>query len=136
MADGMNGADALLLVNTGTVAAPVWTAVASQRGLTLNETQGEIDFSNKTSGRAARFGPGRWDGTIDLDSLYIPNGGTYQLMRDSARLGLALQLRLQISGDDAEQYNAFVTSFPQDFPDQEAATVSMSLRLDGFPSAL
>jgi predicted secreted protein len=134
MADGINGADALLFVNTGSEASPVWTAVASQRGLDLAETQATIDFSNKVSGRASRFGAGRWSATISMDSLYVPNAVTQALLRDAVRLGNEILCRLNLSGEDIEQYRGIVTDFPQSFPDQEAATISMTITLNGFPT--
>jgi TP901-1 family phage major tail protein len=43
----MRGIDILVKVNTGTAQTPTYTAVAGQRGATLNRSAETIDLTNK-----------------------------------------------------------------------------------------
>jgi predicted secreted protein len=127
----MNGSDVLILVNQGTVAVPDYVAVGSQRDLTIEETSEEIDTSNKTSGRYARFLPGRYSSTASFESLFVPNDGSYAVLRASCEYGLLLRIRKEYAGEAELEADAFVTSLSQTFPDQEPGVVSAAMRIDG-----
>lgn len=126
----MNGTDVLLYVNTGTPAAPVYEAVGSQRDVTFDETNAEIDMSSK-DGRAFEGEPGRYKATLSLDALYVPDDDAYLALRAALRNGdLILVERLEVDGVD-ETANAFVTSISEKAPDQDAATISIALTVSG-----
>lgn len=126
----MNGADVLLLVNLGTEDDPVWSIVGSQRDATFNETTAEIDLSSKDS-RIRRLGPGRYSATVSLDALYVPTDAAYLALRDAMRLGNLIQIQRQESEAALEYAYAVVTGLSQGMPDQDAATVSVDLGIDG-----
>jgi len=126
----MNGADILLLANTGTDASPVWTAVGSQTGVTFEETNDEIDLSSKDS-RAKRVSAGRYGATISLDALYVPSDTAYLALKAAMRAGDLIKVRREEEGTATEEADALITSMSEEGPDQDAATISIDLTIDG-----
>jgi len=126
----MNGTDVLILVNTGTEEAPVYTAVGSQRGASLSETNDEIDISSKDS-RAGRYLAGRYGSTLSLDALYVPNDTAYLALKTAQRAGDPILVRIEEEDVETEEATAIITDMSTDFPDQDAATISIDLRIDG-----
>jgi predicted secreted protein len=126
-----NGTDLLVLVNTGTDAAPVYEAVGSQTDMTIDETSEEIDTSNKTSGRYAEFIPGRYSSTLSFDAMYVRNDPSYAVLRQSCEYGIFLRVRREDAGVAEREADAFVTSLSSSFPDQAPATVSATMRVSG-----
>lgn len=126
-----NGSDILLLVNTGTAAVPVYEAVGSQRGVTFDEETETIDASSKDS-RARRVDVGRYSASLSLDSLYVWSDDGYQALRDAMRDGNKILVARQDDGVTMETANAVVASMSEEFPDQEEATISVDLEVDGF----
>lgn len=126
----MNGTNILVLVNTGTPAVPVLEAVGSQRGVTFDETTAEIDVSSKDQ-REMRVLPGRYGATISLDALYVPDDDAYLALREAMRNGTSVLVRRQEEEMDLEEADAIITSLSEAGPDQDAATISVGLRIDG-----
>lgn len=118
----MNGTDVLLLID-GDV-------VGSQRGVTFDETTAEIDTSSKES-RAMRVIGGRYGATVSLDALYVPDDNAYARLKAAMRSGTLITVIRQEEGDVTESAPALVTSMSESFPDQDAATISAALRIDG-----
>lgn len=127
----MNGTDLLLLVNTGTPTVPTYEVVGCQRDATIEETTDTIDVSCKNS-RAQRVLPGRYSGTISLDALYIPTNAAYLALVDANRNGDLILVARQEDGVVTATVNAKVDTISEAFPDQDAATISVSLTIDGF----
>lgn len=127
----INGADVLLLVNTGTPTVPVYEAVGSQRDVTVDESNEEVDYSSKES-RAQRVGYGRYSSSLSLDSLYVWTDAGYQALRDAMRDGELILVALQEEGTTIETADAVVTSMSRNYPDQAEATISIDLSVDGF----
>lgn len=127
----MNGTDLLLLVNTGTPTVPTYEVVGCQRDATLEETTDTIDVSCKNS-RAQRVLPGRYSGTISLDALYVPTNAAYLALVDANRNGELILVARQEDGVVTATVNAKVDTISETFPDQDAATISVSLTIDGF----
>jgi TP901-1 family phage major tail protein len=126
----MNGTDILLLVNTGTPTVPVYVAVGSQRDATFGETTDAIDVSSKDQ-REKRVLPGRYTAEITMDALYVPSDAAYQALRDAMRNGTMIKIVRQESGVSLEEATAVVTDLSQAAPDQDGATVSVGLAIDG-----
>jgi TP901-1 family phage major tail protein len=126
----MSGTDVLLLVNTGTVGSPVYTAVGSQRGLSREETTEEIDISSKDE-RAMRVLAGRYGSTMSLDALYVPDDASFLALKSAMRNGDLILVRLSEDGVEVEEADALVTSMSEEYPDVDAATISVALRIDG-----
>lgn len=131
----MNGTDILLLINTGTDLAPNYEVIGSQRDYTQNETTAEIDVSSKDQ-REMRVLPGRYGSTISLNALYIDDDNGYLSLQSAMRNGTFVTVRVQEDGADIEEADAIVTALTKAGPDQDAATVSVTLRIDGAWTAL
>ena len=127
---GLNGTSVLLLVNTGTEETPVLTAVGSQRNLSREETTEEIDVSSKTS-RAKRVLPGRYGSSMSLDALYVPSNTCYLALKGAMRNGELIVVRVSEDGVEIEEADALVTSMSEEWPDQEEASISVDLTIDG-----
>lgn len=126
----MNGTDMLLYVNTGTAAVPAYTLVGSQRDVTFDESNEEIDVSSKDS-RAKRVLYGRYSASVSLDALYVVDDAAYQALQDAQRDGdLILIERLEANGRD-ETADALISSLSETGPDQGEAAVSISFTIDG-----
>jgi len=126
----MNGADVLLLVNTGTVDTPIYTAVGSQRDVTFDEATEEIDGSSKDS-RNKRVLAGRYSASISLDSLYVPTNTAYLALQTAMRDGALILVARELEGVSEEYADALITALSESFPDQGEGTVSISLTIDG-----
>lgn len=126
----MNGTDILLLVNTGTEAAPAYEVVGSQRDVTFDESNAEIDFSSKES-RAFRGAAGRYKATLSLEALYVPDDAAYLELKAAMRDGSLVMVLREEEGMSLETADAFLTSLSEKAPDQNEATVSVSLTVDG-----
>lgn len=119
---GMNGTDILLRVD-GTI-------VGSQRNVTFDETNEEIDVSSKES-RAKRVLAGRYGSTITLDALYVPTDTAYLALQAAMRNGTMVEVIRQEDGATLESACAIVTSLSTAAPDQAEATVAIGLTIDG-----
>ena len=126
---GMNGADVLLLANTGTDETPVWTAVGSQRDMSIEETNEEIDMSSK-DGRAKRVIAGRYGSTLSMDALYVPTDTAYLALRTAMRDGTLIKVQIEESGASTWQADALITTMSSEFPDQGAATIAIDVTID------
>lgn len=126
----VRGTDILLLVNTGTELAPVYEVVAGQRGAAFGETTDEIDASSKDS-PAYRPLPGRNKSTITVDSLYIPDDSSYLALKAAKRAREFILVRRQEEGSAVEEARALITNLSPNAPDNEVATLSIGLTIDG-----
>ena len=127
----INGSDVLLKVNTNTSASPVWVAVGSQREASFEDTTEEIDISTKDGGREKLLMAGRYSSSVSLDSLYVPTDTAFVALKDAMRDGDLVMIQRTQSGSVVEAASAIVTSMSESYPDQDAATISISLTIDG-----
>lgn len=118
----MNGSDVLLLVE-GTV-------VGYQRDVTFEEATEAIDVSSKES-RARRVTAGRYSASVSLDALYVPDDVAYQSLKSAMRTGALVTVLRQEDGVALEHAEALVTALSEKAPDQDAATLSVELVIDG-----
>ncbi len=118
----MNGSDILILVDG--------VAVGSQRDASFEETTAEIDMSSK-DGRAWRGIPGRYKATLSLDALYVPSDTAYQALLSAMRDGTTVTVNRSEEGTVTESATAIVTSISGEAPDQDGATISVDLSIDG-----
>jgi len=134
MANERTGHGVVLKVNTGTVGSPTWTAVASQRGVSITPSADMIDVSSKEAvGRA--YLPGHRSWTIRCDSLYIKSGVDYAKLLAAYEADDDDSRKIQVMWtEDSTNYRwiyAFITSMPHEFPDADAATLSVELQATG-----
>lgn len=104
--------------------------IGSQRGVTFEETTAEIDVSSKDS-RAMRVVGGRYGATVSLDALYVPDDNGYERLQAAMRNGSLITVIREEEGDVLESAAALVTKLSGEAPDQDAATISATLRIDG-----
>lgn len=126
----LNGADVLILVNTGTLGTPVWTVVGSQRDLSLSEGVASIDASSKASPNEVVQG-GRYSAKISFGALYVPGDAAYTRLRSDFRARTLVQVRVRESGTDIEKADALITKLDKNAPDQGETTVSIDLTVSG-----
>ncbi len=119
---GMNGTDILLRVD-GNI-------VGSQRNVTFDETNEEIDVSSKEA-REKRVLAGRYGSTITLDALYVPDDTAYLALQAAMRAGSFVEVIRHEDGATLESACAIVTSLSTAAPDQDAATIAVGLTIDG-----
>ncbi len=118
----MNGTDILILIDG--------VAVGSQRDCSFEETNDKIDMSSK-DGRARRVDAGRYGATLSLDALYVPSDAAYQALKTAMRAGTKVTVNRSELGGVTESAQAIVTSLSGEAPDQDAATISIDLTIDG-----
>lgn len=128
---GSNGTDFLLAVNTGTPEIPDWTVVGSQTGVKYDEKNATIDLSNKESGRFKEWIPGRWEGTVTLDHLYVEGDEGFLALKAASRNGTLIKVMRQDFGNNVESADGLITALSSDYKDQAAATVSVTLEISG-----
>lgn len=126
----MNGADVLLLVNTGTSQSPVYTAVGSQTNVTFDESVKAAEYSSKNSAATRVFG-GRYGSKISLDAVYVPTNAAYLALKTAFRARTLIKVRVEEEDTETEEADALIESFSRKAPDQEAVTLSIGLTIDG-----
>jgi len=118
----MNGTAILVLIDTD--------LVASQRDLSIEETTNTIDVSSKDE-REFHGLPGRYESTLSLDALYVPTDTAYLALQNAMRNGTFVTLVVMESSIVTESAQATIETLSRAAPDQDAATVSASFKLDG-----
>ncbi|GAB6171992.1 hypothetical protein JCM15765_14700 [Paradesulfitobacterium aromaticivorans] len=132
----MRGVDILLMANTGTDGAPVWTAVGGQRNATLTEESDTIDVTSKDSVGVSEFDYGLYSWSISADGLYIPNEAAYLALKNAMRNKAKIKVRIRENGTDEEEGYALVTSRELDAPYEGEATYSLELQGTGALTSL
>ena len=66
-----SGINFVVLVNTGTELAPVWTKVGGQRGGTLNRTLDTIDITSKDTSGWREIEGNFFEWSIELSLIHI-----------------------------------------------------------------
>lgn len=127
---GLNGADVLLYVNTGTTEAPDFTALAGQRGATRDRNAATIDISHKLD-KYERFIPGRLSSTMSFDGLWVPDDAAYAALEAAYDDQQTIVARLVQDGEPWKEADGFLTSISESYPDQEAATISANFQVSG-----
>jgi len=125
----MNGADILILINTGTDESPQFEPAGCQRDGSIEESTASIDVSCKGN-RKRRVLPGRYSSTLSLDGLYVPDDDAFQAMRTAMRDGELVLVAREELGVVVETAYAVIVTMSQTFPDQDAAVISASFDID------
>lgn len=130
MAKGINGRDIAILVNTGSVASPVWTYLAGQMSFKNDRAAAFLDMSSKedehTDGAI-----GRRTSTISVDGLYVPGSGAYARLVQAWENGEEIKLRRREFGNNVKECRAGITSLPEDFPDNAPAKITAAFQVFG-----
>lgn len=128
----MNGAEILLLVNVSTEETPDWKAVGEQTNLSRETTRNLIDASSKNVDHE-KFIYGRLGERIELEALYVPDDTAMGALKSALENRQSVLVRRSQSADDAtgvEEATAMIESINENWPDEDVATVSVSMRLN------
>lgn len=131
----MNGTDILLLVNTGTPESPVYEVQASQRNFGQTENTAARDASSKDAREAANE-PGRYSASLSLETLYVPTDDCFLALETAMRDGEKILVVRQEEDVNIEAALCVVASLVRNGPDQETATCTAELTVDGAFSAV
>lgn len=127
MAEGINGADVLLYVETST---DDYEALAGQRGASRERSAATIDVSSKEDTYEA-FIPGRLSSTLSFDGLWVPDDAAYTALEDAYDNQETIVARMMNDGEPWKEADGFLTSISETFPDQDAATISATFQVSG-----
>lgn len=126
MANELRGMDIIVSVNTGTTAAPVWTAVGGQRNATLNRSAETIETTNKVSAGWKSFITGFKEWSVDCDGLYTLNDTGYAELEDAFSAGELVEIQIAKDGVLNYKGSAAITDFPIEAAYDDVATYSVS----------
>lgn len=126
---GIDGASVLLMVNMGDDETPNWTAVAEQTGLSTENSRNLIEASSKDSDHT-KWIYGKQDGTVTLESLYVPNDAAFKAIEEAMNNKEVVILRRTENGEDIEEATALVSTISKEWPDNDASTCSAEFQLD------
>lgn len=127
MSEGLNGADVLLYVETG---SDEYTALAGQRGATRDRAAATIDVSHKLD-KYERFIPGRLSSNMSFDGLWVPDDAAYAALEAAYDNQETIVCRLVKDGEPWREADGFLTSISEAYPDQDAATISATFQVSG-----
>lgn len=125
------GKDYLLYINTGTVAAPVWTLIGGQRGASLSQSAEEIDVGHKTSGGWTDTLAGMRSWSIDLDGLILLQDEGIAALRKAFAQGKKVNIKFRYPDDTYQVGWASLTDFSSEAPHDGEATLSGTLSGSG-----
>ena len=121
----------ILLVNTGTWAAPVFEPLAEQRVVDFGEGNDVIDWSSKDS-RFRRIMPGRYSADVSAGGLYVPNDPPYLALQGAMRGHELILIRRCEDGVPIEDAIALVKAISIDAPDNDVGLMAVGLVVDGW----
>jgi TP901-1 family phage major tail protein len=111
-----------------------YNQVGGQRDMTLGATRSEIDVSSKDD-PAEKTLPGRLTEEVTLDAVYIDDDAALADLKTAVDDGTQVLLRWHLSGVAQKQATATVLEYSLQAPDQDAAVVSLRLKISGGWSA-
>lgn len=128
------GVNFLIFVNTGTVATPVWTKVAGQKGGSFNRSADTLDLTSKDNyGWAdADYGVKSWE--ISGDGILVEDDAGYLALETAFNNSDFVMVRWQTAAGAKYEGEAVITDFPVDAPYDDLATYSITLTGKGAPT--
>lgn len=119
-------------VNTGTYGSPVWTKVGGQKDASITFGLGEIDVTDKDSAGWEENLPGNRNVEIEFEAFLIEDNAGFVEMKKGFFDATPKDLDLRLT-TPAHSYRGYfrLTEMPIEAPQDEAATVSFSLKLTG-----
>lgn len=131
-----NGADLLIAVNVSDSSLEEWVAVGGQRGANFNDTTALIDLSDKLTGRLGESIPGRATAEVSMELVFQDEDEGLIFLKAAYRGRDQVKIMRQVRADNNSPFGwieeAFGTiiDFSEDWPDQDAATVAMTIHMD------
>lgn len=125
------GVDALLKVNTGTDASPVWTAVGAQRNATLKVNNKPVDITSKDGNgwEANISGLSSWG--VDCDGLYIDGDAAQQLLETAILTQAYITIELLMPSGKMYAGEGAITSWEVDAPHDKELGYKLSIQGNG-----
>jgi TP901-1 family phage major tail protein len=123
------GVDVLLKIVSGGTS----TALGGQTGATLNRSANTIDTTDKNSNGWAESMAGVKSWSIDCD-MFVSLGDTaLEALFTAFDARTPVEVEIRVGGDsEATGYtytgSAVITDFPEDYPQDDAVSISMSLQ--------
>lgn len=127
------GVKFLVYVNTGTVAVPVYTKVAGQRGATLNRSAETVDVTSKDSNNWRENEHGIREWSIDFDGLLVESDIAFAELEDALMNQVKLMVQFETAAGNKYEGTALLTDFPIEGPYDGESTYSGTLMGDGAP---
>lgn len=124
------GVDVLLKVLTG---VDTYTAIGGQKGASLSRSANTIDTTDKNSDGWAESMAGVKSWSMDCDAFVVLGDVALEALHTAFESRAALELTIRIgANDNAQGYTytgkAVITDFPEDFPQDDAVTLTLSLQ--------
>lgn len=125
------GVNFLLYINTGTVAVPVYTKVAGQKGGTFNRSSDTLDLTSKDNAgwQDEDYGVASW--SIEADGLLVESDTGYAALEDAFDDKEFILVRWETAAGNKYQGNALITDFSTEAPYDDSATYSITLNGKG-----
>lgn len=111
-------------------ASATWTLIGGQRGVDFNRTRGTADVTTKDSNYWTESLATNKDAELTLDNLLQKNDAGIEQLRDSYEDGEARLFRL-VAGDKIHYFMGLVTEFSTSAPQDDAATLSGTIKPTG-----
>ncbi|NSW92319.1 MAG: phage major tail protein, TP901-1 family [Firmicutes bacterium] len=127
----ITGVDFIIKVNTGTVGAPVWTAVGGQRNATLNMATSEVDVTSKDSAGWHEGIPGIRSWSIEFDSLLLEGDAGLAALEAAYMNGEQVQVQMATPAGNTYDGIATLTDFSYEAPYEGEATATGTLNGSG-----
>lgn len=126
-----NGTTIVITIRTGNGQPNVYTALGGQTNVSWEETNAEIDVSNKLDAGNFQQIAGQRKTTLSLTDFLILSDIAFAELEKRIRTRQPIFIRRQFEGADKEQSVAFVTSLTRTGAVEEAVTADISMTLQG-----
>lgn len=120
------GLDFLVLINTGTSAAPSFKPIAAQRGATLNRSAETLDVTSKDSEGWKENLAGLKEWSIDADGLLVESDKGFKALEDAYMNSEKIKIQLQTASGNKYEGDAIIVDAPIEAPYDDVATYSFS----------
>lgn len=120
------GINFLVMVNTGTAEAPVYTKVAGQRGASLSRDAETMDTTSKDTDGWNESIAGFKSWSIEADGLFTENDEGYLALETAYMNGDTVLINLTTPSGGKYEGNAIITSFPLEASYDDVATYELS----------
>jgi len=125
-----NGADYLVLVNTGTTESPTYTLVGEQRDLNIEKSTGTIDASHKANKDQILLG-GRNTAQLTLNACDVPTDTGQAALHTAQENRTPILIIEQITGSTVKKAEFLITNISKAAPDQDVATLAITAERTG-----
>ena len=128
---GTTGIDFVIYANTGTIAVPIWTKVAGQRGGTLNRSTDSADLTTKDSANWHTETPTIRNWSIDGDGLVVEDDAAFSALETAWLANEQVQVKALMPSGTYYIGMATISDFPIEGPYDAEMTYSISLTGSG-----